>query len=50
MPKAREEGAREGVVPPLVRGGLGASPEDIFEFRVLLCAFLMFFYAFGTRF
>ena len=27
--------------PPLVRGGLGASPEKIFEFWALPCAFLM---------
>ena len=37
--------AREGE-PPLVRG----SPRENFEFLALLSAFLMGFYAFGTRF
>ena len=40
--------AREGD-PPLVRGVRGLLREN-FEFLALLCAFLMFFYAFGTRF
>ena len=40
--------AREGT-PPLVRG-LGGLPRENFEFLALLCAFLMCFYAFGTRF
>ena len=30
--------------------GLGGLPRENFEFFVLLCAFLMGFYAFGTRF
>ena len=32
------------------RGGLGGLPRKKFEFLALLCAFLMGFYAFGTRF
>ena len=32
--------AREGDIPPLVRGVCGASPEKIFEFLALLCALL----------
>ena len=48
MPTAREgESTRGG--PPLVRG-LGDLPRENFEFLALLCAFLMEFYAFGTRF
>ena len=48
MPMAREgESTRGGL--PLVRGGLGVSREN-FEFLVLLCAFIMDFHAFGTRF
>ena len=35
---------------PLSLGGLGGLPREKFEFLALLCAFLMFFYAFGTRF
>ena len=35
--------------PPLVRG-LGGLTRENFEFLTLLCAFLMGFYAFGTRF
>ena len=36
------------VTVPLVRG-LGGLPQENFEFLALLCAFLMGFYAFGTR-
>ena len=32
------------------RGELGGLPRENFEFLALLCAFLMGFYAFGTRF
>ena len=40
-----------GGTPPLVRGGvLGGLPRENFEYLALLCAFLMGFYAFGTRF
>ena len=35
---------------PLTLGGLGGLPRENFEFLALLCAFLMGFYAFGTRF
>ena len=42
MATAREGGAR--------KGGLGGLPGEDFEFLALLCAFLMGFYAFGTRF
>ena len=35
---------------PLSSGGLGGLPRENFEFLALLCAFLMGFYAFGTRF
>ena len=49
MPMAREvESTRGGV--PLSLGGLGGLPRENFEFLALLCAFLMSFYAFGTRF
>ena len=49
MPMAREgESTRGG--PPLSLGGLGGFPRENFEFLALLCAFLMGFYAFGTRF
>ena len=45
---AREgESTRGG--PLLSLGGLGGFPR-YFEFLALLCAFLMGFYAFGTRF
>ena len=40
--------AREGG-SPIVRGVRGL-PREHFEFLALLCAFLMGFYAFGTRF
>ena len=49
MPAAREGGStREGL--PLSLGGLAGLPREKFEFLALLCAFLMGFYAFGTRF
>ena len=49
VPTAREgESTRGG--PPLSLGGLGGFPRENFEFLALLCAFLMGFYAFGTRF
>ena len=49
MPTAREgESMRGGL--PLSLGGLWGLPHENFEFLVLLCAFLMCFYAFGTRF
>ena len=49
MSTAREgESTRGG--PPLSLGGLGGFPRENFEFLALLCAFLMGFYAFGTRF
>ena len=41
------------ITPPLVRGVWGVSPpppEKKFEFWAFLCAFLMGFYAFRTRF
>ena len=41
-------GEHERVTLPLVRGVRG-SPQENFEFLALLCAFLMGFYAFGTR-
>ena len=31
-------------------GGLGGFPREKFEFLAFLCAFLMGFYVFGTRF
>ena len=40
--------AREG--DPLSLWGLGVSPRENFEFSAFLCAFLMGFYAFGTKF
>ena len=49
MLTAREgESTRRGV--PLSLGGLGGLPRENFEFLVLLCTFLMCFYAFGTKF
>ena len=39
-------GEHERGTPPLVRG----LPRENFDFLALLCAFLMGFYAFGTRF
>ena len=49
MPTAREgEITRGGLLLSL--GGLGGLPREKFEFLALLCAFLMGFYAFGTRF
>ena len=35
---------------PLSLGGLGCLPRENFESLARLCAFLMGFYAFGTRF
>ena len=50
MPTAREgESTRVGPFPPLVSGVRGSPPKKN-EFLALLCAFLMGFYAFGTRF
>ena len=49
MPTAREGVEHERGTPPLVRGVKGLLREN-FEFLALLCAFLMGFYAFGTRF
>ena len=46
----RVPNAREGDHSPYRKGGLGVSPEKNFEFWALLCAFLMGFFAFGTRF
>ena len=45
----RGESMRGGLLH-LSLGGFGASPENIFEFWALLCAILMGFCAFGTRF
>ena len=45
----RERGEHEMGTPPLIRGVRGL-PREKFEFLALLCAFLMVFYAFGTRF
>ena len=35
---------------PLSLGGVRGLPRENFEFLALLCAFLMGFYVFGTRF
>ena len=49
MPTAREgESTRGGLLLSL--GGTGGLPRDNSEFLALLCAFLMGFYALGTRF
>ena len=48
--KARDRGEHERVIIPPVIRGFGGLPENFFEFWALLCAFLMGFYAFGTRF
>ena len=51
MPKAREaESTRGGIIPPSRKGGLGASPEIVFNFERFYVRFLMGFYAFGTGF
>ena len=51
MPTAREvESTRVGPFPPFVSGVRGSPPKKINKFLALLCAFLMGFYAFGTRF
>ena len=50
MPTAREGGEHDMGIPPLDRGVRGSPPEIFFEFLALLCAFLMVFYALGTRF
>ena len=52
MPTAREGGEHERGTSPLIRGGggLGGLPRENFEFLALLCAFVMGFYAFWTRF
>ena len=51
MLTAREgESTRGDPRPPLSLGWLGGLPRENFEFLALLCAFLMGFYAFGTRF
>ena len=49
MATAREGGEHERGLP-LSLWGLGGLPRENFEFLALLCAFLMRFYAFGTRF
>ena len=49
MPTAREGGEHERATPPLIKGVRGF-PPNFFEVLALLCAFLMGFYAFGTRF
>ena len=49
MPTAREGESTRGGPPPLVMGVKGF-PRENFEFLALLYAFLMGFYAFGTRF
>ena len=46
---ARDGGEHERGTTPLVSGVRGL-PRENFEFLALLCAFLMGFYAFGTRF
>ena len=46
--ECRGESSRWGL--PLALMGLGGLPRENFEFLALLCAFLMRFYAFGTRF
>ena len=48
MPTAREGESTRGRLS-LSLGGLGGLPEENFDFFALLCAFLMGFYAFGTR-
>ena len=49
MPTAREgESTRGGLSSG--GGGVRGYPPENFEFLALLCAFLMVFYAFGTRF
>ena len=48
-----DDGTREGEHErgtPLSLGGIRGLPQENFEFLALLCAFLMGFYAFGTRF
>ena len=45
----RGGGEHERGSPPLVRG-IGGLPRENFVFLALLCAFLMGFYAFGTKF
>ena len=51
MPTAQEgESTRVRPFPPLVIGVRGSPPKKKIEFLALLCAFLMGFYAFGTRF
>ena len=47
MPMAREGGGSTRGGLPLSLGGL---PRENFEFLALLCAFLMGFYSFETRF
>ena len=49
MPMAREGREHEMGTSPLLRG-VGGLPRGNFEFLALLCAFLMGFYGFGTRF
>ena len=50
MPTAQEGGDSTRGGLPLLLGGLGRLPRESFEFLALLCAFLMGFYEFGTRF
>ena len=44
------EGGEHERGTPLVRGVKGSPPRKKNEFLALLCAFLMGFYTFGTRF
>ena len=50
MPTAREGAELERGIAPLVRDVRGSPPGENFEFLALLCAFLIGFNAFGTRF
>ena len=49
MPTAREGKSTGGGIP-LWSWGFRGLPRENFEFLALQCAFLMGFYAFGTRF
>ena len=49
MPTAREGGEHERGTPSLFKGDRGL-PRENYAFLALLCAYLMGFYAFGTRF
>ena len=50
MPTTREGESTRGGVPLSVGGGAGGLPREKFDFLALLCAFLIGYYAFGTRF